>query len=68
MESVIHHAEEKKTQLGTGGMMSKLRAVQDAVNSGVECIIASGRNPEQLLLLANGGGIGTRFPTKKSSC
>ena len=68
VNAVIHHAEEEKTRLGTGGMASKLRAVQDAVNSGVECIIASGRNSEQLPLLANSGGVCTRFPIKKSSC
>ena len=68
VDAVIHHAEEEKTKLGTGGMISKLRAVQDAVNSGVECIIANGRNTDQLPNLANGGGIGTRFLIKKPSC
>ncbi len=67
VDAVIHHAEEKKTTLGTGGMISKLRAVQDAVNSGVECIIASGRHAEQLVLLADGGGVCTRFPVKRAA-
>ena len=66
VNAVIHHAEEEKTKLGTGGMISKLRAVQDAVNCGVECIIASGRNTEQLPALANGQGVGTLFPVKRS--
>ncbi len=60
--SILHHAREDKTQLGTGGMASKLRAVQEAVEGGVECIIASGRSPEQIPELVQGGGIGTRFP------
>jgi len=64
IDSVIHHAEEEKTKLGTGGMISKLRAVQDAVNGGVQCIIASGRHPEQIPSLINGAGICTRFPAK----
>jgi glutamate 5-kinase len=42
-------------------MISKLRAVQDAVRGGVECIIASGRQAEQLPTVVNGGGICTRF-------
>jgi len=61
VDLVIHHAEEEKTRLGTGGMISKLRAVQDAVKGGVECIIASGRHAEQLPAVVAGGGICTRF-------
>jgi glutamate 5-kinase len=61
VDVVIHHAQEEKTALGTGGMISKLRAVQDAVRGGVECIIASGRQAEQLPTVVNGGGICTRF-------
>jgi glutamate 5-kinase len=61
VDAVIHHAQEKKTQLGTGGMVSKLRAVQDAVRAGVECIIASGRHAEQIPAVVAGGGVCTRF-------
>ncbi len=64
VDVVIHHAQEEKTKLGTGGMISKLRAVQDAVNGGVQCIIASGRNAEQLPAVVAGGGICTRFLTR----
>lgn len=59
--SVLHHAQESRTRLGTGGMISKLRAVQDAVNAGVECIIASGRHAEQIPAVVAGAGICTRF-------
>lgn len=64
VDAVIHHAQEEKTALGTGGMISKLRAVQDAVNGGVQCIIASGRKAEQLPLVVEGGGICTRFTAR----
>ena len=64
VDAVIHHASENKSQLGTGGMGSKLRAVQDAVNGGVECIIASGRHAEQIPAVIAGEGICTRFPAK----
>lgn len=62
VDAVIHHAQEDKTRLGTGGMISKLRAVQEAVRGGVECLIASGRHAEQVPDLVAGHGIGTRFP------
>jgi len=64
VDDVIHHAEEEKTKLGTGGMISKLRAVQDAVHGGVECIIASGRHAEQIPGLVEGKGTCTRFPAQ----
>jgi len=67
VDAVIHHAQEEKTALGTGGMISKLRAVQDAVNHGVQCIIASGRQAEQLPLVVEGGGVCTRFTARKVS-
>lgn len=67
VDAVIHHAEEEKTKLGTGGMISKLRAVQDAVHGGVECIIASGRHAEQIPGLVEGKGTCTRFPAAKQS-
>ncbi|MDI1313192.1 glutamate 5-kinase [Prosthecobacter sp.] len=66
VDDVIHHAEEEKTTLGTGGMISKLRAVQDAVRGGVQCIIASGRHTEQIPSLIEGQGICTRFPASRS--
>ena len=65
IDSVLHHAEEEKSKLGTGGMISKLRAVQEAVDAGIDCIIASGRHAEQLPDVINGSGICTRFPGKK---
>ncbi|HCN30867.1 MAG TPA: glutamate 5-kinase [Verrucomicrobiales bacterium] len=61
VDAVIHHAQEKKTSLGTGGMISKLKAVQDAVNAGVECVIASGRHAEQIPAVIAGTGVCTRF-------
>ena len=62
IDAVVHHAQEEKTALGTGGMLSKLRAVQSAVNAGISCIIASGRHAEQLPAVVDGGGVCTRFP------
>ncbi len=65
IDDVLHHAEQAKSTLGTGGMISKLQAVQDAVNAGITCIIASGRHAEQLPAVIAGGGVCTRFPGRK---
>lgn len=61
IESVMSFASEEKGRLSVGGMRSKLEAVRTAVSAGIETIIAGGANPEQLIDLAGGGGIGTRF-------
>lgn len=61
---VLSFAQDEKGRLSVGGMRSKLEAVQRAVESGVETVIASGLNPEQLPELVAGEGIGTRFIVK----
>jgi glutamate 5-kinase len=66
INEVLHHAEKEKSQLGTGGMISKLGAVQNAVNAGITCIIANGRHAEQLPDIIAGRGVCTRFPGRKS--
>lgn len=67
VEEVLHLAQEAKGTYSVGGMGSKLRAVQDAIKGGVSCIIASGRHPEQISTLVNGGGTCTRFPVPSVS-
>lgn len=61
VESVLSFARDEKGNLSVGGMASKLRAVQEAVSAGVETVIASGLDPEQLDQIVAGRGIGTRF-------
>jgi glutamate 5-kinase len=60
---VMSFVREEKGSLSVGGMDSKLRSVQKAVNAGIETFIANGRRPEQLLDLIEGRGVGTRFLT-----
>ena len=50
--------------LGTGGMDAKLKAIEMASVSGTDVIIASGKNPENILKIINGEKIGTFFPAK----
>jgi glutamate 5-kinase len=47
--------------LGTGGMITKIEAARLATASGVNVVIADGREPEVILRLASGESIGTHF-------
>lgn len=66
VDSVLEFARDEKGELSVGGMTSKLQAVKEAVSHGVETVIASGHNPEQLSELVDSEGIGTRFLPAKS--
>lgn len=50
-----------KSDLGTGGMLTKIQAADLARRSGTACIIANGKAPDVLLRLNAGEAIGTRF-------
>jgi glutamate 5-kinase len=47
------------TQIGTGGMITKVLAAKRAARSGAHTAIASGRSPEVILRLAAGETLGT---------
>ena len=49
------------TALGSGGMATKLKAAQIAMDAGIDMVIMNGENPEQLYALSDGKPIGTRF-------
>jgi len=61
IDEVMDFAGEDKGAFSVGGMKSKLQAVKECVDAGIETIIASGKDPEQLPQLVGGEGIGTRF-------
>ena len=58
-------AEDSSTGLGTGGMITKLRAAAIATEAGCEMVIANGSKPELLYDIADGKPVGTRFLRKK---
>lgn len=58
---IIALAGGKGSSLGTGGMMTKLRAAQLANNAGLDMIIASGADPDLLYDIIEGKPVGTRF-------
>lgn len=49
------------SNLGTGGMLTKIEAARLATSSGVNVVIANGRESDVILRLAAGEAIGTRF-------
>ncbi|MBK1827455.1 glutamate 5-kinase [Haloferula rosea] len=59
---VLGFAKDEQGRFSIGGMASKLKAVQMAVDSGIETHIAHGREPERLpRILAGEVGLSTRF-------
>ncbi len=61
VQEVMGFARDEKGTWSVGGMSSKLRAVEKAVTSGIETIIANGRRAEQIPDLVAGAGRCTRF-------
>ena len=53
------------SNLGTGGMETKLRAAQIATEAGTDMIIANGENPDILYNIVDGIPFGTRFYSSK---
>lgn len=51
----------KGSALGTGGMVTKLRAAEIAGEAGVDMVIANGQSPLLLYDIAEGRPVGTRF-------
>ncbi|MCH2063562.1 MAG: glutamate 5-kinase [Roseibacillus sp.] len=58
---VMSYAKEEKGRFAIGGMASKLKAVEFAVEEGVETVIANGRRPDRLAEIVAGEGLATRF-------
>lgn len=60
-------AEDSSTGLGTGGMITKLRAAAIATEAGCEMVIANGSKPEVLYDIAAGRPAGTGFLTGRAA-
>jgi len=61
ISAVGEHVRDDHGKFSIGGMASKLKAISIALDSGVETVIASGRNPRDLPNIVAGRGSGTRF-------
>lgn len=49
------------SELGTGGMVTKLRAAKMCMDAGCDMIITNGTRPNDLYRIADGEDVGTRF-------
>jgi glutamate 5-kinase len=52
------------SKLGTGGMVTKLKAAQTATSAGIDMIIMDGSHPEKIYDVFEGKPVGTYFPAK----
>ena len=64
-EHIISLGGGSGSNLGTGGMATKLRAAQMATAAGCEMVIANGQSPEVLYDVAAGKRVCTRFLAKR---
>ncbi len=58
-------AGDKGSELGTGGMKTKLRAAAICMEGGCDTVIANGAYPERLYEIVEGKDVGTRFVAEK---
>ena len=54
-------AGTKGTKLGTGGMVTKIKAAEIAMEAGIDMIIANGTQPQNLYRILDGEKVGTKF-------
>lgn len=62
---ILALAGGKGSTLGTGGMMTKLKAAQMATSAGIEMVIAAGDEPACLYDIIEGKPVGTKFFKKE---
>jgi len=66
LQSVGRLVRNEKGRLSVGGMVTKLEAVNLAVQHGIPTVIASGRRPGQIPAIVEGECVGTRFIVGKA--
>ena len=64
-EEIEALAGDAGSKLGTGGMVTKLKAARIATESGVNMVIANGKDPSILYDIIDGKGTCTRFVAKR---
>jgi len=60
-DRILALAGGSKSDLGTGGMITKLSAARIAGNNGIDTVILNGAKPKDLYIAVYGGEVGTRF-------
>lgn len=67
ISSVSDFAKDAGTDVGTGGMVTKLRAASIVCQRGIPMIITNGSRPEMLYKICDGEKIGTYFVPRKDN-
>ena len=62
IKQAFRHVTPERGEHSTGGMLTKLQAVESAVKAGIETVIAHGRKKDQIRGAVEGADVGTRFP------
>jgi glutamate 5-kinase len=63
----LSHVQASTSDVGTGGMATKIRAACGAASLGIETVIADGGLEGVVCRVVNGEAIGTRFPAAASA-
>lgn len=64
-DDILSLAGGSGTSRGTGGMVTKLHAAQIATEAGIDTIVMSGSDPEDIYKLLDGRQIGTHFKAQR---
>ena len=64
-DEIMSLGKGKGSELGTGGMATKLSAAKIATDAGIDMIIANGSEPMNIIKMLDGEKIGTLFKGKK---
>ena len=67
MPEILSLAGGSGSDLGTGGMVTKLKAAKLCMESGCDMIITNGIRPDDLYRIADGEDVGTRFLGKREA-
>lgn len=66
-DSIISMGGGKGSELGTGGMKTKLAAAKICTEAGCDMVITNGAKPDLLYDITDGKSVGTRFYANKKS-
>ena len=64
-DEILGLAQGTATNLGTGGMSTKLKAAGMCMDAGIDMVIANGSDPQSLYAITDGESVGTRFVGRK---
>ena len=64
-EKILSFGQGVNSNVGTGGMKTKLEAAKICMDAGLDMIITNGQKPEALYSILDNESIGTRFVAKK---